>query len=405
AKLLAKELGIGYIWKNVKFREASKEDQERIKVALEDEEVIPTNSDWTVKLGINLYYTANLSKSPIYSKQMPYNPVIYNAFGQKSAGDSPEKPKTSGRRTGRQKKIIVAGRWCGKVWMTNQVHPYLAHKTETQEQEQTEEYYSSDTDQNPLDEIDIDHSSKVTSKSNSSGSNLAVKSSGKKRKKPSRKAKSKKPRCTMADCKSKANDASGTSASPPGRTPRSSCPRNSESTKQHKSNLKDEAGGPSSRLRKRPSKSEEQKNKLANKKQSNKRKAKNNQTASLVLKDEEEYACDIEGCSMSFSTKQDLALHKRDICPVKGCGKKFFSHKYLLQHRKVHMDDRPLECPWKGCKMTFKWPWARTEHIRVHTGDRPYVCQEPGCGQTFRFVSDFSRHKRKTGHSVKKGRR
>ncbi|CAL9188394.1 unnamed protein product [Musa hybrid cultivar] len=405
AKLLAKELGIGNIWKNVKFREASKEDQERIRVALEDEEVIPTNSDWTVKLGINLYYTANLSKSPIYSKQMPYNPVIYKAFGQKSAGDSPEKPKTSGRRTGRQKKIVVAGRWCGKVWMTNQVHPCLAHKKETLEQEPTEEYYSSDSDQNPSDEIEIDHSSKVSSKSNSSGSNLAVKSSGKKRKKPSRKAKTKKPRCTMADSKSKATDVSGTSASPPGRTPRSSCPRNSESTKQHKLNSKDEAGGPSSRLRKRPSKSVEQKNKLANKKQSNKRKAKSNQTANLVPKDEEEYACDIEGCSMSFSTKQDLALHKRDICPVKGCGKKFFSHKYLLQHRKVHMDDRPLECPWKGCKMTFKWPWARTEHIRVHTGDRPYVCQEPGCGQTFRFVSDFSRHKRKTGHSVKKGRR
>nr|6JNL_A Chain A, Lysine-specific demethylase REF6 [Arabidopsis thaliana]6JNM_A Chain A, Lysine-specific demethylase REF6 [Arabidopsis thaliana]6JNM_B Chain B, Lysine-specific demethylase REF6 [Arabidopsis thaliana]6JNN_A Chain A, Lysine-specific demethylase REF6 [Arabidopsis thaliana]6JNN_B Chain B, Lysine-specific demethylase REF6 [Arabidopsis thaliana]6JNN_G Chain G, Lysine-specific demethylase REF6 [Arabidopsis thaliana]6JNN_N Chain N, Lysine-specific demethylase REF6 [Arabidopsis thaliana] len=97
-----------------------------------------------------------------------------------------------------------------------------------------------------------------------------------------------------------------------------------------------------------------------------------------------------------------LMLHKRNICPIKGCGKNFFSHKYLVQHQRVHSDDRPLKCPWKGCKMTFKWAWSRTEHIRVHTGARPYVCAEPDCGQTFRFVSDFSRHKRKTGHSVKK---
>lgn len=105
---------------------------------------------------------------------------------------------------------------------------------------------------------------------------------------------------------------------------------------------------------------------------------------------------------MSFSTQHDLSLHKRDICPVKGCKKKFFCHKYLLQHRKVHLDERPLMCSFPGCAKTFKWPWARTEHMRVHTGVRPYACTEPGCTQTFRFVSDFSRHKRKTGHSCDK---
>ncbi|XP_064942089.1 lysine-specific demethylase REF6-like isoform X2 [Musa acuminata AAA Group] len=408
AKLLAKEQGIGYIWKNVKFREANEEDQERIRAAIEDEQVMPMNSDWTVKLGINLCYTANLSKSPLYSKQMPYNPVIYKAFGRDSTGNSPMKPKATRRCPGRQKKIVAAGRWCGKVWMSNQVHPYLAHKKETQEQEQTEGLYSFDTDQNPLIEIDIGHSSGLSSKRNSSGSNLAANNSGKKRKRPSKMANSKKPQhsSTMADRNSKTDDVSAIPASPLGRTLRSSHLRHNDSSSQGKSSLKNESGGPGTHLKKRSSKSEELKNKLASKKQSTKRKAKNTQTASLAVKGkEEEYTCDIEGCSMSFSTKQDLALHKRDICPVKGCGKKFFSHKYLVQHRKVHMDDRPLVCPWKGCKMTFKWPWARTEHIRVHTGDRPYVCWESGCGQTFRFVSDFSRHKRKTGHSAKKGRR
>lgn len=104
---------------------------------------------------------------------------------------------------------------------------------------------------------------------------------------------------------------------------------------------------------------------------------------------------------MSFGSRKELALHERNICSVKGCGKNFVSHKYVLQHQKVHQDERPLKCPWQGCGKTFKWAWARTEHERVHTGIRPYTCGETGCGKTFRFVSDFSQHKRKTGHSGK----
>ncbi|XP_015580157.2 lysine-specific demethylase REF6 [Ricinus communis] len=189
--------------------------------------------------------------------------------------------------------------------------------------------------------------------------------------------------------------------------------RNSKSGRLFESHVEEEVeGGPSTRLRKRPSKaSKESETKLKEKLQSNKKKVRGSASAVKRAsgqknnKDEDaEYQCDIEGCTMSFGSKQELAVHKRNICPVKGCGKTFLSHKYLVQHRRVHLDDRPLKCPWKGCKVTFKWAWARTEHIRVHTGARPYVCAEEGCGQTFRFVSDFSRHKRKTGHSVKKSR-
>nr|KYP53072.1 Lysine-specific demethylase lid [Cajanus cajan] len=113
------------------------------------------------------------------------------------------------------------------------------------------------------------------------------------------------------------------------------------------------------------------------------------------------HKCDLDGCRMSFKTKAELLLHKRNLCPHEGCGKKFSSHKYALLHQRVHDDERPLKCPWKGCSMTFKWAWARTEHIRVHTGEKPYQCKVEGCGLSFRFVSDFSRHRRKTGHNVK----
>ncbi|XP_025617297.1 lysine-specific demethylase ELF6 [Arachis hypogaea] len=116
---------------------------------------------------------------------------------------------------------------------------------------------------------------------------------------------------------------------------------------------------------------------------------------------EKPHRCDLDGCSMSFMTKGELQLHRRNLCPQKGCGKKFSSHKYALLHQRVHDDKRPLKCPWKGCTMSFKWAWARTEHIRVHTGEKPYKCKVEGCGLSFRFVSDFSRHRRKTGHYVK----
>ncbi|KAI5399798.1 hypothetical protein KIW84_064938 [Lathyrus oleraceus] len=113
------------------------------------------------------------------------------------------------------------------------------------------------------------------------------------------------------------------------------------------------------------------------------------------------HKCDLDNCRMRFSTKAELQLHKRNLCPHEGCGKKFSSHKYALIHQRIHEDDRPLKCPWEGCSMSFKWAWARTEHLRVHTGEKPYQCKVEGCGLSFRFISDYSRHRRKTGHYVK----
>ncbi|KAF8397713.1 hypothetical protein HHK36_016635 [Tetracentron sinense] len=112
------------------------------------------------------------------------------------------------------------------------------------------------------------------------------------------------------------------------------------------------------------------------------------------------HRCSLEGCRMSFKTRTELLMHERNRCPHEGCGKRFSNHKYAMLHQRVHIQERPLKCSWKGCEMSFKWAWARTEHLRVHTGERPYQCKVAGCSLTFRFVSDFSRHRRKTGHYV-----
>ncbi|KAL0907513.1 hypothetical protein M5K25_021928 [Dendrobium thyrsiflorum] len=116
------------------------------------------------------------------------------------------------------------------------------------------------------------------------------------------------------------------------------------------------------------------------------------------------FECDIEGCRMKFRTKGEIQLHKRNRCTYEECRKRFSNHKYAMRHQRVHNDERPLKCAWKGCKMSFKWEWARTEHLRLHTGERPYKCKVAGCGMSFRFVSDFSRHRRKTGHFVSTNR-
>lgn len=124
AKEIAEELGVNYPWNDMVFRHATREDEERIQSALDSEEAIAGNGDWAVKMGINLFYSASLSRSHLYSKQMPYNSVIYNAFGRSSPASSSAGPDVCGRRPAKQKKIVV-GKWCGKVWMSHQVHPFL----------------------------------------------------------------------------------------------------------------------------------------------------------------------------------------------------------------------------------------------------------------------------------------
>ncbi|KAI5013479.1 hypothetical protein ZWY2020_034591 [Hordeum vulgare] len=80
ARSLAAKFEVENDWKDIKFREANMEDRKMIEELLQDEESIPTRSFWAVKLGTNLYYSANLAKSPLHNKQMPYNRVIYKAF-------------------------------------------------------------------------------------------------------------------------------------------------------------------------------------------------------------------------------------------------------------------------------------------------------------------------------------
>ncbi|KZV21735.1 hypothetical protein F511_02893 [Dorcoceras hygrometricum] len=471
AKKVAEELKNDYLWNEISFRDANVEDEERIQLALDSENAIHGNGDWAVKMGINLFYSANLSRSPLYCKQMPYNSVLYKAFGRRCpVNGSSAESEFEGKGSGRQKKIVVAGKWCGKVWMSSQAHPLLVDQnSEELEQEKgtaarvdwpdlrseklSQRYQAAETTSKTSKSRRkrknmVENSSNVKAKpleaenvdeppqdNGLSKSHKLVKSrvGSKRLKKEIAKAENmyeSAEEFPLSNCWTQIRSKSRTKRVE--KLTKSNFGTRLIETREHKKNqensekwsnslIEDEQnGGPSTRLRKRAAKTHKDieprssKQKIVVKKlrkdTNTKKRPTMKGTATSPNKvtkardEENEHLCDIEGCTMSFGTKHELSMHKRNICPVKGCGKKFFSHKYLVQHQRVHLDDRPLKCPWKGCKMSFKWAWARTEHIRVHTGARPYVCTESGCGQTFRFVSDFSRHKRKTGHNPKKAR-
>ncbi|CAL4920771.1 unnamed protein product [Urochloa decumbens] len=107
------------------------------------------------------------------------------------------------------------------------------------------------------------------------------------------------------------------------------------------------------------------------------------------------FECNIDYCRMTFKTKTELSVHKKNMCTVKSCSRHFRSHRYLRRHQSVHNDDMPYKCPWDGCVMAFKWSWDRAEHFKVHAGVMPYKCTTPGCNKICKFVSDFTRHRRR----------
>ncbi|MBA0577590.1 hypothetical protein Golob_028107 [Gossypium lobatum] len=81
-KSVAEELGIDHPCNDILFGDATVDDKERIRSALDSEDAILGSGDWVVKLGISLFYSTNLSHSTLYIKQMAYNCVIYSAFGR-----------------------------------------------------------------------------------------------------------------------------------------------------------------------------------------------------------------------------------------------------------------------------------------------------------------------------------
>ncbi|PPS12676.1 hypothetical protein GOBAR_AA07957 [Gossypium barbadense] len=305
AKSVAEELGIDHPCNDILFGDATVDDEERIRSALDSEDAIPGNGDWAVKLGINLFYSANLSHSTLYSKQIAYNCVIYSAFGRMRENDSRHQLTRFPRRE--------------QIQCMERSDSFSDDSLEDNHQQQCWRIPRSkiakftDREDSSFDSLNGNsHQTTNVKQGKCRTTKQVVSQQVKQGTLENRNAKMKQ-RCRQCD-----------------------------------SYVEDEIGEPSTHLRKRIRKSpKESETKLKEKKQTGKKKVKNASNSKTLaaqdtaeVRDEEpEYQCDMEGCIMSFSSKQELILHKRNICPVKGC-EKFFSHKYLVQHRQVQMCEK-----------------------------------------------------------------
>ena len=80
------------------------------------------------------------------------------------------------------------------------------------------------------------------------------------------------------------------------------------------------------------------------------------------------YACDIVGCSLSFSKPIKLTTHTRA----------------------VHLKEKRFSCV--KCAFTSAWLGCVKRHLEVHM-DRAWACDAPGCLVSFTTSDRLSRHK------------
>ena len=74
------------------------------------------------------------------------------------------------------------------------------------------------------------------------------------------------------------------------------------------------------------------------------------------------------------------------------CIKAFKYASHLVNHMRIHNDERPFECDL--CDMSFKMKTHLDRHRTVHTGDKPYECKI--CFKTFAGPSGLWQHNKKS---------
>ncbi|CAH0396031.1 unnamed protein product [Bemisia tabaci] len=107
------------------------------------------------------------------------------------------------------------------------------------------------------------------------------------------------------------------------------------------------------------------------------------------------FKCDL--CSMAFKIHQHLTVHKENIhlkakpysCDL--CTAKFSTKPILSDHmRSVHSNKRPFEC--KVCCKSFKLKSHLVKHSRMHSSEKPFKCEL--CPATFRYPQSAKEHLR-----------
>ena len=81
---------------------------------------------------------------------------------------------------------------------------------------------------------------------------------------------------------------------------------------------------------------------------------------------------------------------KRYFCEL--CTKGFTQKGGLINHTRIHRNERPYNCSWAGCTRAFVQKCNLTRHERVHSGEKPYQCPVDGCGKRFNRKHGLAQH-------------
>uniref|UniRef100_A0A1B0DMW2 Uncharacterized protein n=1 Tax=Phlebotomus papatasi TaxID=29031 RepID=A0A1B0DMW2_PHLPP len=100
-------------------------------------------------------------------------------------------------------------------------------------------------------------------------------------------------------------------------------------------------------------------------------------------------------CSKRFLRRSNLIDHLRLHANQRPfecqyCNKKFVQSGNYKSHLRIHTKERPYEC--RICYKKYNQPSALKVHIRTHTMEKNYVCSV--CEKRFTNSSDLSKHKR-----------
>ncbi|CAG2107080.1 unnamed protein product [Medioppia subpectinata] len=108
--------------------------------------------------------------------------------------------------------------------------------------------------------------------------------------------------------------------------------------------------------------------------------------------------CDV--CGDGFFDKESLKSHtirkhlpkteRKFKCDFDGCRYSCLYQHQMLEHQKVHSDDKPWVCD--QCDYTAKSKWTFRKHYRKHTKEKPFLCTE--CDYASSLSSNLTRHLR-----------
>lgn len=81
---------------------------------------------------------------------------------------------------------------------------------------------------------------------------------------------------------------------------------------------------------------------------------------------------------------------RRETFSMQECGKSFRVSSELVEHQRIHTEEKPLRC--QQCGKRFRWSSDLSKHLAPHQRLKPYKCS--WCGRSFSQNTNLHTHQR-----------